>query len=385
MKRFRTYAVILGFGAVLLMPWGLKKVSGRFGLSGVTVQTQFPVLTRAGLMDGSVQEDIGEYFSQHLPGRDLMIKVRNQMIFSLFQKSPNENIVIGENDNLYEKEYVLKYEKVYEPVSEEYARQLCDQLTAIQEKVEAAGKEMYVFITPTKVRYYEEDVPQRYRASAVYPDSPGNYEMFTEVLKDYDLKVYDSIPYADEFERTQPYPLYYKTGSHWSWPLSKSVTADFAAFLDENSRFDFAQGTVEVKPSPVPIFPDTDIFDSLNLFTKPYDTYYEAQYICEQGDGPKPNLFCRGGSFMGQTIASMIRDGYFDHDMYVENTVYYQDHFTSGGSFSDYGELNLAQAIGQADIVIFEVNEAHVPVMGFGLYDYLLEHPEIFEQTGGDE
>lgn len=117
MKRFRTYAVILGFGAVLLMPWGLKKVSGRFGLSGVTAQTQFPVLTRAGLMDGSVQEDIGEYFSQHLPGRDLMIKVRNQMIFSLFQKSPNENIVIGENDNLYEKEYVLKYEKVYEPVS----------------------------------------------------------------------------------------------------------------------------------------------------------------------------------------------------------------------------------------------------------------------------
>ncbi len=385
MKRFRTYIMMLGFGLVLLMPFGLSKISSRFGLSGVTQQTQFPILTRAGLLDGSVQEDMGEYFSEHLPGRDLMIKVRNQLIFSLFEKSPNENIVLGENANLFEKEYVLKYEKVYEPVSEEYTRELCDKLTVIQEKLNAAGKEMYIFITPTKVRYYEEDVPERYRSSVVFPDSLGNYEMFKKVLADYDLKVYDSIPFANEFAQAGQYPLYYKTGSHWAWPLSKSVTADFAAFLDENSRFEFAEGTVEITPSPTPIFPDTDIFDSLNLFQKPYDTYYAANYICQQGDGEKPNMFCRGGSFMGQTIAQMISEGYFNKDMYVENTVYYQDNFTVGGSFSDYGELDLATGIGQADIVIFEVNEAHVPVMGFGIYDYLLEHPEILEQTGGEE
>ena len=86
-----------------------------------------------------------------------MIKVRNQLIFTLYSKSPNENIVIGKNNNLFEKEYVLKYEKVYPPADKEYVVDLCDKIAVIQDKLEAKGKELYLFITPTKVRYYEED------------------------------------------------------------------------------------------------------------------------------------------------------------------------------------------------------------------------------------
>lgn len=71
----------------------------------------------------------GTYFSEHLPGRDLMIKVRNQAIYSLYDKSPNKNTIIGKNKNLFEEEYVSKYVRVYPPVKEEKARQLCDSQT----------------------------------------------------------------------------------------------------------------------------------------------------------------------------------------------------------------------------------------------------------------
>lgn len=383
-KKIRNYVLAAGFAVILFLPALLGRLSPHFGLSGVSAQIQFPILTRVGLLDGTVQEDIGSYYSEHLPGRDLMIKIRNQMIFSIYKKSPNQNVVLGKNDTLFEKEYICKYEKIYCPVSEEYTRELCGKLTIIRDKLEAAGKEMYVFITPTKVRYYEEYVPDRYRAAAVYGDRPGNYEMFTEILKEYDLKVYDSIPFVDEYAKTAEVPLFYKTGSHWSWPLSMAVSADLVRFLNENSRFHLPETTVTIKKSEDPVFPDTDIFDSMNLFTKPYDSYYDAEYHHDKAAEEGPNLFCRGGSFMGQTISPLIKEGYFPHDMYLENTMFCQDNFSGGGYFSDYSQLDMAYAIGQADVVIFEVNEAHIPVMGFGLFEYLLENPEILDGLGRD-
>ena len=108
-KKIRDYAMAAGFAAILFLPVLLGGISPRFGLSGVSAQTQFPILTRAGLLDGTVQEDIGSCYSEHLPGRDLMIKIRNQMIFSIYKKSPNQNVVLGKNGTLFEKEYIFKY------------------------------------------------------------------------------------------------------------------------------------------------------------------------------------------------------------------------------------------------------------------------------------
>ncbi len=385
MKRLRTIMLMLGFAAVLMMPILLRKVNAQFGLTGVSVQTERPILTKKGLLDGTVQEELNDYIAQNMPGRDLMIKVRNQLIFTLYSKSPNENIVIGKNNNLFEKEYVLKYEKVYPPADKEYVVDLCDKIAVIQDKLEAKGKELYLFITPTKVRYYEEDVPDIYRVASSFGERTGNYEVLMETLADYDFKVYDSIPVVAAYRETADaagMPLYYKTGSHWSLVVGAEVASGLGCFLDENSKYDFPDTHVEYAPVPEPLHPDSDIFNTFNVFTKPYDSYYSAELKAEDiglAEEEKPNLFCRGGSFMGQTINHLINNGMFHLDTYVENTIYYRNRFTEPGSFSDYGELNLKQELEQADIVILEVNEAHIPTMSFGLIDYLIEHPELLD------
>lgn len=385
MKRLRTIILIVGFAAVLFMPVLLKNGNTHFGLSGVSSQTERPVLTKRGLLDGTVQEELNDYIAQTLPGRDLMIKVRNQLIFTLYAKSPNENIVIGKNDNLFEKEYVLKYEKVYPPADKEYVVDLCDKMTVIRDRLEAKGKEFYIYITPTKVRYYEEDVPDRYRAASSFGDRTGNYEVFTETLKDYDFKVYDSIPFVTEYKKTADaagMPLYYKTGSHWSLVVGAEVASDFTRFLQENSRYQFPDTHVEYTPVAEPLHPDSDIFNTFNIFTRPYDSYYAADMKAEETGIPeeeKPNFFCRGGSFMGQTLNLLIKDGMFHKDTYVENTIFLRNRFSESGTFSDYGELDLKQELDQADIVVLEVNEAHIPVMSFGFIDYLSEHPELLD------
>lgn len=381
MKKIRTYALIICFIMVMLMPFFLRKSASHFALSGVSKTAEFPSLSIKGALNGTLQDTINTYYSENLPGRDLMIKIRNQAIFSLFAKSPNENIVIGKDNVLFEKEYILKYEKYYPPVTREFTEELCTKLTAIQEKLEARGKEMYIFITPTKVRYYEEYVPDVYVLANRFPDEPGNYEQFTDTLKQYDLHVYDSIPYLNQRAETADFPFFYQTGTHWSWMLSTEVAADFVRYLNNESRYSFPEVTTTYYPVEEPLHPDADIFQSLNLFIPPYDNYFQADLLCAPRTDEGPNLFCRGGSFMGQTIAPLINNGFFGQDTYIENTMAARNRFTQSFSFSDYSEIDLKQELEQADIIIFEVNEAHIPVMSFSLIDYLLEHPDILSPS----
>lgn len=380
MKKIRTFCLLFGFAAVMLMPALLQKWASRFALSGVSERASLPELTAKGLLDGSLQETLNTYYSENLPGRDLIIKIRNQAIFSLFAKSPNKNIILGKDKVLFEKEYILKYEKYYPPVTREFTEDLCAKLTAIQEKLEERGKEMYIFITPTKVRYYEEYVPDCYILANRFPDEPGNYEQFADTLKNYPLHVYDSIAYIDQRTDTPNLPYYYRTGTHWSWLLSTQVTADFIRYLNEQSRFSFPEITTSVQPAATPVYPDADIFNLMNLFSQPYDTYFQADLLSQPRTDEGPNLFCRGGSFMGQTIAPLITNGFFNQDTYIENTLVTHSRFTQAFNFSDYSEIDLKQEIDQADIIIFEVNEAHIPVMSFSLIDYLIEHPEILSE-----
>lgn len=381
MKKFRTFCLIFGFTAVMLMPAFMQKLASSFTLSGVTAASAFPDLHKKELLNGRLQESLNTYYSENLPGRDLMINIRNQVIYSLFHKSPNELIILGKDDVLFEKEYVLKYEKYYPPVTREYTEELCEKLVELQQKLEARGKEMYIFITPTKVRYYEEYLPDIYRQNNRFPQEPGNYEQFTDTLKNYPLHVYDSIPWINQRAETADFPLFYRTGTHWSWVLGMEVAADFARYLNEESRFCFPRASVSFAPCDEPVHPDADIFQLMNLFSRPCDdVYFQAQLLCEPRTDEGPNLFCRGGSFMEQSISPLIRNGYFKQDTYVQNTMIYRNGFCELTEFSDYEEMDLKQEIQQADIILLEVNEAHIPVMSFSLIDYLLEHPEILSE-----
>ena len=80
---------------------------------------------------------------------------------------------------------------------------------------------------------------------------------------------------------------------------------------------------------------------------------------------------------MGQSLTTLINSGYFDSFTYVENTNAFRNDLTAPVTFSDYSELDLAAALEEADIVILEVNEAHIPTMSFGLIEYIMEHPEV--------
>jgi len=99
-------------------------------------------------------------------------------------------------------------------------------------------------------------------------------------------------------------------------------------------------------------------------------------------------VFIRGGSFLGQSISSLVRADVFGSDVHFENNYWFLDKYTAKGTlsgFTAYDELPLDFLVGKSDIVILEVNEAAIANMSFGFMDYILEHPEYTddEYTAG--
>lgn len=382
MKKTVRYLTFLTAAATtLLLPIIFGKLDAHFSTSGVEDAKAFPDITVNHILSGQAQTDFEQYIQQNLPGKPLMVRLRNQLTFSLLATTPNNNYSMNMDRNLFTWGNVSAYMQYNEPVTEEFARDLVSKI----EKVEALAAEndiqTFVYITPCKVRYYEEELPWVDKVMA--PErTDGNYERLMEALRSTDLNYFDSIDYIDthrqEFDARVP--LYYRTSVHWSTYVGNLAGAALGDYIEEKSGYNLPELFITARPCEEPVYPDSDAFNTFNLLQKSYDQYYEPVIEVTDSATDAPGMLCRGGSFMGQSLSAIIRNNYFGKNVYMENDQIYTDAFGNLEIFHDYNDVDMKAYFQDIDILILEVNEPSIPSMSFGFIDYVLEHPEVLRQ-----
>lgn len=368
--------IMIFFILMLLYPAAGKitdRISG--GLAGTSAETAFPEFSWKAVMDGGYQEELGSYLLEKIPGKAFLVKLRNQILYSVFRVSPNSNVVIGKEEQLFEPEYLDYSLDIYGQPGEEEISGLVQKLELLQEKLDAAGKELYIFITPSKARYYQEDAPDYYQfCSDGSAETELAYDKFRKELGKTELKVFDSIAYINEIKDDFSYPLFYSTGIHWSRVLGSTVAEEFNRYLNRESRYQLGQVSFTYEETDTPEAPDADLYNTLNLFTKPSVQYYKVFVATEEGKD-KPDVFVRGGSFMGQSLSYLISGGIFGNDIHFENNYYFTDRYSRTetlSGFDAYDEFDVKTYLEDADILILEVNEEKIWTMSWGFIDYAL-------------
>lgn len=391
MNQSKRKIFILLFFAILCYPlygWGISK---NIQLSGVVVETEKPQLSFLDIWNGTYQTQENTYYEQNFPGRNFLIKLRSQLMYSLCKESPNQNVVIGKENQLYEPGYIM-----WEEAAEGYVMTDAEQaelkakLLAVRDLLAQHGKEFYIFVTPSKAYYEKDNIPFRYKLLNTGLDN--NLDHFKELLESTDLSYFISRDYIDAQlqssdcpEDLREVPVYYPTGIHWARPWGNYCTAAFYSMMQEQSRFDLGDIAVDVYPydSAEVEWPDADLYQSLNLFTPPDGPYYSAR-IRVTREGEKPNVFCRGCSFLGQSWYDLERAGCFGYSLHYENNSYkvfegqnvVSD--TTVSSVQSYDEsTDWIPYLQQADIFVLEVNEGGINNVGMGILDYILEHPSV--------
>lgn len=344
-------------------------------LQGETIKEEKEALLFSDIVSGKWQSELEEYLADNLRIREWLIPVRNQIMYSVFKTSPNSNIVIGKNGNLYEEEYICFETQIYAPMAEEEIRVLADKLAAVDKALKEMDKKLFIFITPSKAEVYQEDIPYNYNMIAPQEKAAGTYSMFMNALNQTGIAYYDSTPDVRELKKTSEFHVFPRTGTHWSSVTAAICAGKLADSMEEQLGINLPECKVEYERCSEPIAPDSDIYNLLNLLEKPDEEYYKP--VVEITDLSKEEyvILARGGSFMGSGLNSvMIQNHYFLRSYYMENTFAVCPEGTYSGNFDSYDMLPVREMIEDSDIILLEVNEEAIPRMSFGFIDYLLDN-----------
>lgn len=357
---------------------GKFKLDEKFKLNGVTTEDEKPTMQLSEVLNGSYQEQMETYLHNHICGRNLLVRIHNQLLYSAFHVSSNSNVVIGKDKQLFEPEYIHYSLNFNGQPSEEEMEILTGKLEALNQLLMNEGKELYVFITPAKTRYYKAEIPDIYQKFDHSGDATLAYDTFISKIDETTIKYFDSINFINTHKDEYAFPLWYSTGIHWSRALGYTVVEQFNEYLCENSKFDLGHIQVSLEKSSDCTAPDADLYNILNLLMPPGLEYYNVKFETVEGS-EQPSVFFRGGSFMGQSINALISNRIFGDNIHFENNYYFTDYYKNSqtiSNFDAYEELDVCGYLKNSDILILEVNEEKIFTMSWGFIDYILENYE---------
>lgn len=340
-------------------------------LHGVSDEAALSI-SKKGLWDGSSQSSMETWLNQELTLRTWLIPIRNQIMYSVFHTSTNDAVILGKNDNLFEERYLTAETQITPPVTDTEIEILAEKIKTLGEKLGEKGKSLFVFITPSKAHIYSEDIPKLYLKLAPDAKERSSYEKLVEILEEEEIAYFDSVPYVLTLKENAAYPVYTRTGVHWSRVVAMEVAHQLMDEMEEQLSINLPEITVDYTPTPEAIEPDRDLEELLNIWKGQNLEFYAPAVTVTDSEKDSVGLMARGGSFMQTSILTLTSQGYFDSYFYMENTLVVDDGEIS--YFSEYDELDLKAELEQTDVVLLEVNEEAVDRMSFGFIDYMLDN-----------
>jgi hypothetical protein len=220
---------------------------------GSVIPPEKPDLSAKALIDGRFQNGFEGYFAYKLPGRELMTRVYNQILFSVF-KSSDSSLQYGKDGHWTESRYIMSY--FMEP-DQEWREELLSKIKIIaklEKKLIEHNKTFLLLEYPGKPSIYSEYLPQTYRRYAAAKNrgeyNPGPYELLKEYAYQEGISFYENKDLLLK-EKENGKIVYQKNNSHWSRPSALRFFNSIILFL--NAKSDNKIGTIIVEDT-APIY-----------------------------------------------------------------------------------------------------------------------------------
>ncbi|MEY4287154.1 MAG: hypothetical protein RL511_1240 [Bacteroidota bacterium] len=360
--------------ALLLLPW-LEQNEHIFEpkpLGGAQPSSENIKFSSAHWRTAKFQEGQEKYISEHFGLRPFMVRFYNEVFDRLFGEYQANGVIVGKHGYLFEEGYLLAASG-QDYIGLDSINELVQTLALVQRDLKQSGKELLVCIAPGKGSFYPDKMPDAYR----YNGSTGrNYPDFIRELVAEKIPLFDVQDWFLKMKATAPYPLYPKTGIHWSSygeylvadSLIKQVSALSQKPLPKLKLLGIEQDT---KPRDR----DDDIELGMNLLRDLPDLKmaypkFEVKPLSAGKNAPK--VLVIGDSFyygmynwgMMQHVFEGGEFWYYNHERLVPGkaTTYLKD-------VKDY-----KASVKEFDVVILLLTEANLPRFGFGMMPTYLKN-----------
>ena len=347
-----------------------------FKLSGFVKQPEKVQLNWESFYEGKYQDYLSAYAKHNGGFREPCIRVYNQCLYSFFKKTTNDNIVIGDNGELYLKMYLNEVTgKTFKDCygSEDYfkskAQKDIENTLVLIDSLKKHNTAFLFVEAPSKTWVYPEYMPQSYRDS-IMPFCVQDY--YTQLFKENGIPHIDFLSYFKSLKGKTKYPLYSRYGTHWAEStipfVADSILRKIESLigqemphivcLDENLQTNYSKQ-------------DGELEDLMNLLFPPRKPAL-PQPVMAISDTTlkKPNLLVIADSYFIQLQESAFADCFNHCDYWKYNDEVFSKSTEYLGRVS---QIMTYKAIHEADLVMVINTAPYAYNYMFGFFDTAME------------
>lgn len=331
-------------------------------LSGDIVPLSYSNPNVESWFNGTYQENTNAYLNENFGFRSDLVRLNNQIQYSLFHATHTKEVILGKEDYVYVEGYINEYlGKNF--IGHQAIRDTVANIKFLQDTLRAMGKTLLVVLAPGKPRIYPEYLPDEYVRTK---DVPTTYSAFCEEFKRNGINYIDFNEIFRLKKDTARYSVFPQLGVHWSVLEDVRAMDTILGKLSSLSGKDLPRIKItKIVEKNTLESPDDDIIKSMNLIWYPRHkkmAYPEYEYITK--GKVSPNLLVIGDSFWWDILLrNLVRE------TFELNNFWYYNREACGNYFFGKKEARkepIVKRILQNDMVILISGESTLPSLGFG-------------------
>ena len=351
-------------------------------LKGAFVKPVRPQFSIDSVNELKFQKQFEDYQNFNFGLRGFLVKIRNSVEYILYRELSNKNYIVGKDNFIFdiykiENTLGLRYNR------KEKTEDAVKKIKFLQEGLENHGVKVMCMLVPSKEKAISEYLPSYYKNML---RSETTYGDFAQGLKKFNIPTLDYCLFFDKIKGPTPYPLFTKSGVHWSM---------FGASLAQDTLLKWIQKAVGkpipgyrrngVELSDTARIDDNDNEWALNLFFSLGQSKYlypKLEMIESTKKNYRPKVIVIGDSFIWQFRNLKMVGQIFSPDSkflhyFGETYAPFDDQ-----QFGKKEKLDVMRELESADIVILEGSIGTIDIYPFGVAEYYYNNvtkPEVVE------
>jgi hypothetical protein len=351
----------------------LPALQGKFhfvktaGLNGYFVPQKKPLFRKSNWYSGTYQDSLSTYYKENTGFRSDYVRLYNQVDFSLFSIPHAGKIILGKKGYLFGDEYITSWLGTNFP-----GKKYCDEKVALLKKLQDKlwnEKKilLVVLLVPDKGTFYPEYIPDRFLKRK---KEPTNYSYYAAKCAETGINMIDFNRWLLLAKDTSRYPLYPKTGIHWTSYSAVLAADSLLKYLHVKMSIPVPRMIIDdIETSPDARDVDDDIAQTMNLIWRiPHPVYaYPKYHFTFDTLQKKPAALFIGDSFYWNWYnPGIIHNIFSNEEFWYYNQDIYPESKTKLKSVS---EINIEDAINRQNVIILMQVNGGYGNLGYGFTD----------------
>ncbi len=295
-------------------------------LRGAFVKPAKPEFSLDSLSELKFQKKYEEYINADFGFRGLLVKSKNSLNHILFNELSVVDDIEGKDGLIFKISSIEQALGILYGPEEKY-QQTLERIKFLKEGVENHGGHFLAIITPTKEKILPDFMPEHYRDKYRLPNE---YNTFIEGFKREKIPFIDFTPYLKTMRDTSKYPVFNKTGVHWSMYAASFAQDSLLSYISKSLSKELPEyKRTGIEVSDTARESDNDFEPPLNLFYNIGQLKYfypKLEMIASTTKNYRPKVIVIGDSFFWQLKAQRMLKNIFSEDskfwFYFSNTSY---------------------------------------------------------------